>query len=126
MDLRDEFYDDPIRALSKVLNMSWLEVFDEIIPLARDLQCSFNEKACYERYLMDKGFVYVGISNKKGSKRPTVESFAEFTGRILKGSRYFVNIANHNVAIVDGIYYNTWDCGHKSLYGFWCLPEHKC
>ena len=121
MDLKDEYYDDPIRALSKVFEISWLEVFDSIIPLARSMQCSFLEKKCYEKYLSDCGLVYTGISNKKGSVRPTVREFAEEH----KKGRYFVTVANHTVAVVDGFYYNTWDCGHKSMYGYWCLPEDK-
>ena len=118
LDLRDRYYDDPIRALTKVLNMTWVEVYDELVPLARMMQCSVLEKTCYERYLSDKGFIYKGVSNKKGSKRPTVE---EFTLDHRTGI-YFLNIANHCVASVDGTYYNTWDCGYKSLYGYWYLP----
>ena len=116
-DLKDTYYDDPIRALTKILNLSWVEVFDDMVTYARELQCSFVEKQCYDLYLMDKGFIYVGVSNKKGTKRPTVESFT----REHKEGRYFLNIANHSVASVDGFYYNTWDCGQKSLYGYWYM-----
>ena len=89
--------------------------FYEITQISRELQCPFNSKFCYELYLSRKGFEYIGISNKKGSKRPTVKEFA------LKNRKgvFYLNIANHCVAVVDGIYYDTWDCGHKSLYGYW-------
>lgn len=56
------------------------------------------------------GFTYYGISNKKGSKRPTVDGFAKEH----KGT-YLLKVANHVVA-VDGIYY---DSGYKSLYGYY-------
>lgn len=117
VDLKDRYYDDPIRALTKLLDISWLEAFDEIVPVARKMQCSIMEKTCCERLLSEKGFVYQGISNKKGSNRPTVEEFA----RDHKEGRYFLTLANHCVACVDGTYYNTWDCGWKSLYGYWYI-----
>ena len=115
-DLKDKYGDCVIRALTKVLGMSWLEVFDEITPLSREMQIPFNCKPCYEKYLTEvKGFKYVGISNSKGSKRPTVESFSKTNNH----GTYLVKVANHVVAIVDGNYYDTWDSGHKSLYGYW-------
>ena len=61
------------------------------------------------------GFEYVGISNKKGTTRPTVESFTKEH----KEGTYILRVANHIVASVDGMYYDTWDSGHKSLYGYW-------
>lgn len=64
-DKKDEQSDCVIRALCKVMNKTWLEVFDELIPIARDIQCNPNSKPCYKRYLEEHGFEYVGISNKK-------------------------------------------------------------
>lgn len=113
-DLKDEYGDCVMRALSKVMNKTWLEMFDDITPLSRELQCPFNCKTCYETYLKNNGFVYHGISNKKGSKRPTVESFAKEH----KKGTYYLNVANHCVAVVNGVYYDTWDSGYKSLYGY--------
>lgn len=113
-DLKDNSCDCVIRALTKVMNKSWLEIFNELIPYARKFQYMPNQKECYETYLKDNGFVYVGISNKKGSKRPTVKSFAKEN----KEGTYLLNVANHVVAVVDGKYFDTWDCGEKSLYGY--------
>ena len=74
-----------------------------------------NSKPAYEKYLLDNGFKYGIISVKKGSKRPTVESF---TKEHKKGT-YILRVAHHVVASVDGLYYDTGKCGHKSLYGYW-------
>ncbi len=117
-DLKDKVGDCQIRAFCKVLGLTWLEAFDLTIPICRELQtytifdCDLTKtKAAMEKL----GFVYTGISNKKGTKRPTVESFAKShpTGR------YIVTVARHVVAVVDGKYYDTWDSGKKSLYGFY-------
>ena len=114
-DLKDNYGDCVIRPLTKVLDMEWLKVFDSLLPYARELQCMPNGKPCYEKFLKDNGFSYVGISNKKGSKRPTVDRFAKDH----KTGTYVLRVANHVVAVVNGYYYDTWDSGEKSLYGYW-------
>lgn len=114
-DIKDEYGDCVVRALTKVMNKTWIEVFNELIQYAIEIQCMPNDKICYERYLKSNGFVYHGISNKKGSKRPTVESFTKEH----KEGTFFLNVANHVVAVVDGMYYDTWDSGQCCLYGYY-------
>ncbi len=114
-DIKDEHGDCVIRALTKATNKDWFTIFDELIPYARELPALPNNKVAYEKYLLDNGFKYFGISNRKGSKRPTVLGFAESH----EEGTYVLNIANHMVSVVDGRYYDTWNCGWKSLYGFW-------
>lgn len=117
-DLKDEYGDCTIRALTKALGVTWLEAFDLIIPFCREYQCSniFGIPNKLEAQIMSQlGFKYYGISNARGSKRPTVASFA----KTHKSGTYILNVANHEVAVVDGIYYDTWDCGYKSLYGYY-------
>ena len=79
-DLKDKYGDCTIRALSKVFDCSWLDAFDMIIPYCREYQCSniFDVPNKTEQEIFKKlGFSYTGISNKKGSKRPTVDEFAK-------------------------------------------------
>lgn len=117
-DISDKVGDCQIRAFCKVLNLTWLEAFDLTIPVCRELQtytifdCDLKKtKAAMEKM----GFNYTGVSNKKGTKRPTVDSFAKDhpTGS------YIVTVARHVVAVVDGKYYDTWDSGDKSMYGYY-------
>ena len=114
-DLKDDYGNCVIRAFTKVLNKEWMQVFEELLPIVREFQCMPDEKTCYEKYLKSNGFAYHGISNKAGSKRPTVDSFAKEH----KQGCFFLILANHVVAVVDGIYFDTWDSGDKSLYGYW-------
>ena len=104
-----------MRALTKVTGKTWRQVFDELLPYAYELQCMPNGKKCYESYLKANGFEYHGISNKKGSKRPTVDRFTKDH----KDGVYFLNVANHCVASVDGFYYDTWESGECCMYGYW-------
>jgi len=116
-DIKDRFGDCTIRALSKALNVSWVEAFDKTVPLCREAQVSglFSAPVDIKRPLLERlGFKYVGVSNKKGTKRPTVDSFAKDH----PAGTYICNVANHEVAVVDGKYYDTWDSGECSLYGY--------
>ena len=114
-DIKDEYGDCVIRAITKATNKSWLEVFDDMIPVSREMQVPFNCKPCYSKYLENLGFKYFGISNAKGTKRPTVENFAKEH----KDGTYILRVANHIVTCSNGKYFDTWDCGRKSLYGYW-------
>lgn len=114
-DKKDEQSDCVIRALCKVMNKTWLEVFDELLPSARELQCMPNSKPCYEAFLLNHGFVYQEISNKKGTKLPTVDSFTKDH----KEGVYVLRATHHIIALVDGNFYDVWDSGDCCLYGYW-------
>ena len=117
-DLKDKYGDCQIRALSKALNISWVEAFDLTIPICREFQTStiFGGSCNIGKDNLAKlGFRYVGVSNKKGTKRPTVDSFAKDH----PVGTYICKVAHHVVAVVDGKYYDTWDCGDCSMYGYY-------
>ena len=121
-DVRDQFGDCQIRALSKALQCSWLEAFDRAIAVCREEQVSliFDAPVDVRSRMLDKlGFDYHGVSNARGRKRPTVDSFAKDHP---KGT-YICAVAHHEVAVVDGKYYDTWDCGSRSMYGYFELRE---
>lgn len=120
-DLKDDYGDCVVRSLTKATGKEWLTVFDELAVIARGFQCMPNSKPAYEEYLKRNGFEYFGISNKKGSKRPTVQGFSKDNN----SGTYVLVVANHLVCSADGVYYDTWDCGEKSLYGYWRLKEEQ-
>ena len=117
-DLKDKVGDCQIRAFCKALGLTWLEAFDLTIPICRELQtytifdCDLKKT---KEAMQTLGFVYTGVSNKKGSKRPTVDEFA----KAHPVGTYIASVARHVVAIVDGKYFDTWDSGHKSMYGWY-------
>jgi hypothetical protein len=57
----------------------------------------------------------VGAKAAKGTRRGTVDSFAQAHPK----GRYLLRVANHFVTVVDGFYYDIWDCGCKSVYGYY-------
>lgn len=123
-DIKDKFGDCTIRALSKALNCTWLEAFDRMIPFCREAQVSniFDCDIKTRKGIMERlGFDYTGISVSDGKERPTVAKFAEKH----RSGTFILNVAHHEVACVDGKYYDTWDSGRKSLYGYFTLREEN-
>lgn len=117
-DLKDRFGDCQVRALCKALDLTWVEAFDLTIPICREVQTyTIFGGSCDigKANLAKLGFVYHGVSNKRGTTRPTVDSFAKDhpTGR------FICKVAHHVVAVVDGKYFDTWDSGSCSMYGYY-------
>ncbi len=117
-DIKDETGDCQIRALSKALNLSWTNTFDLIIPICRKHLISEIFSGCHPKTkaaMKELGFKYHGVYARHGVKRPTVDSFA---GQHGKGA-YILRTAGHAVAVKDGKYYDTWDCGRCEVYGYY-------
>lgn len=113
LDKKDRTGDCQIRALSKVLNLSWLDTFDLIIPLCRKYQISevfSGDHLVTKKALKELGFRYCAVPRKT-----TVSEFA----RMHKRGSYIVRVYNHAVAVVGGRYYDTWDSGDCKLYGYY-------
>jgi hypothetical protein len=105
-----------VRAVSKAIREDWETVYTMLCLTGKSLYRMPNERDTYSVVLEKYGFKYHGISNAKGSKRPKV---SEFAGKH-KGIAV-LRLANHLVAVEDGYYWDIWDCGNKSLYGYWSL-----
>lgn len=104
-----------VRALSIAFQSEWDDIYKHLCELGFSLKLMPNDKDCYKTFLANTGFQRTGISNKKGSKRPTVDSFAaEHPSGV-----YVLEVAHHIVTVKDGKYYDVWNSGSKSLYGYW-------
>lgn len=112
---KKETGDCVVRALCKATDKDWDAIYKELFELGFELKVMPNSDEAWKEYVKRNGFIHHKISNKKGSKRPTVASFAKEH----KEGTFVLNVANHIVTVKDGYYFDTWDCGHKSLYGFY-------
>jgi hypothetical protein len=112
---KKEVGDCVVRAFCKALGKNWDEVYLELCLLGLELKAMPNCDVTWKAFAERNGFIKHSIKVPKGSRRPTVYSFSE---QHKKGT-YILNVANHIVTVVDGYYYDTWDSGDKSLYGFY-------
>ena len=117
LDLKDEYGDCTIRALSKVFDVSWIDAYEMTVPITRKYQIlpNFFFYAKHSDTIADTlGLQRGKITNKRGTTRPTVDEFAKSH----PNGTYLLKVAHHVVACVNGKYYDTWDCGYKPLYGY--------
>lgn len=114
-DMADKRCDCSIRAVAKALDVDWEESYKRLCELGlqfHDVPTSWN---LIGHLLSSLCFDYVGLKIQKGKKRPTVKSFA----REHKSGTYLLQCASHVVTVIDGKYYDTWDCGDCSVYSYY-------
>lgn len=116
-DLKDNSGDCAVRAVCLVEDISWLEAYDIMYKYSRVVQSPMNCKIGFEEIMRQLGYTYVGVSNKKGSKRPTVAQISKTLAK--ENKKAVAVVSNHYVGVKDGNYYDVWDSGYKSLYGYW-------
>ena len=116
---KKEVCDCVVRAMCKATGKEWNEVYRRLCEIGFEEKAMPNEKVCYERFLQENGFVKMNISNRKGSKRPTVNEMAV---KSEDGKTYVCQVANHLVTAKDGYYWDIWESGNKSLYSYFVKP----
>ena len=104
-----------VRAIVTATNEKWEDVYMDLCRLGLEMKDMPNSKPVWKKYLDNRSFTKYSIKVTKGSKRPTVESFTKDH----KKGTYILSVANHLTVCKDGNYIDSWDCGNKSLYGYW-------
>ncbi|MFP3726430.1 hypothetical protein U8V72_14680, partial [Priestia filamentosa] len=108
-----------VRALCKATGEDWDTIYKELFKIGLGLKVMPNSDEAWKHYLIDKGFIYHKLIIKRGTKRPTVDSFA----RSNRKGTYVLRVAQHLVTCEDGYYYDLYDSGDHSLYGYWEKPK---
>lgn len=102
--------DCTIRAYCAAEGLSWDEAYDIASQAGKDNAYMPNDKSTVEKIITEK-FGYEVCKLEKGEKKLTV---SEFAIKYNVGT-YLVMVARHLVAVVDGQYYDSWDCGDKKV-----------
>lgn len=102
-----------VRALSIATGKTWLQVYDELVKLGRELLELPNGNATYQNYL-DKIATRIPAKyeGSRGNKRHTPQTLP-------KTGLYVMSQANHLVTIKNGRVRDTWDSSNKSAYIIW-------
>lgn len=104
------------RALCQATNVPWTDVLK--------MQCDEALRSCYdptsdkvfEALLEKMGFTKVGKPFKANGKTYCV---CEMDGLLSPTDIAVLKVANHWVCAKGGQYIDTWDCGCKSVYGYY-------
>ena len=106
--------DCAVRAVSKALGYPWYHTYDKLCEIGRKMQMMPNEREVVGKLLEKEGFTWVAIKVSKGKKRPKVSDFAKDNT-----NPAVMSLRGHYSSSVGGKYYDIWDCGGYSLYGYW-------
>lgn len=101
-----------IRAISKTENISWLEAFDLLIKTARDNFMMPNQDDLLDILLPQLGYEKHTFSS---TSRAIMEYFVH---RHPQGT-YIARTPKHITAVVDGKFYDTWDCSRRYVSSYW-------
>lgn len=107
-----------IRAICKVLGKDWEDVYIGLCYEGLIYNDMPSANYVWGMYLRKYGF----IQNSVPSTCPDCISVMKFAEDHPKG-RYLLACQNHVVAVVDGIYYDTWDSGHEVILYFYSKEE---
>lgn len=100
-----------VRAISTAMREDWITVYRELCDLGAELYDMPFNKDVFGEYLKRKGWIWYPCKSENG-KRPKVCNFDKANSAILRVANHLVYVSNHE-------YYDTWDCGNKSVYGYW-------
>lgn len=114
-DLKDRQGDCCIRAICKFFDIEWVQAFDKLVKYARETQTMINSMDNVTLYMDSIGIPYTSIYRE----RMTVSEFAKKHKVCAYICYVRAGFGTHLVCIQDGIYYDTWDCGDKIIYGYW-------
>lgn len=103
-----------VRAIAKAEKKTWLETHDALTKIAREQYTVLNDKMAYTEYLSKYPKIDVMHEVNGRRKRYTVGQIA----KEMKGT-YVIRVANHLTTVVDGNYYDIWDCGDRCAYVIW-------
>ena len=103
------------RAIAKASNFNWGVVYRALCAIGNQDFCMPNEKRAYEKYLNQLGFSKRPMPRFPDNSRYTVMEFANANPKGI----FVISVANHLTCIVDGVLYDTWNCGGKSVGNFY-------
>ena len=106
--------DGLIRAISTALQEDWDTVYYELMLEGFGLKDVFTEAYVWGSYLYRNGFNR-HIKDEKCPKYYTVRNFADDNP---KGT-YVVCTGEDVVTVIDGYYYDIYDCGDKAVVYYW-------
>jgi hypothetical protein len=106
--------DCTVRAVSKVLDMSWQEVYVGVCVEGGFMHMMPSTNAVWNSYLEKFGFKRYPVSNTC----PNCYTIRDFCKDNPYG-KYLVATDEHVVAVVDGNYYDTGDCGYETVIYYW-------
>lgn len=103
-----------VRAISKALDRCWERVYSELSVRGLMMGDMPSANSVWGEYLYDNGFIREPIP----STCPVCYTVEKFCQDNPKGT-YVLALDGHAVAVVDGVYYDSWDSGNQTVLFAW-------
>lgn len=105
--------DCTVRALMVTEGWDWYKAYDFLCDCGKIVMDMPSSMSALKEAAKRLGYKKAAIKIEKGSKRPTPASITkEFNSTMI------LSLAGHVVGCKNGNYYDTWDCGNKSVYTY--------
>ena len=105
---RQHVEDCVIRAICIATGRYWLDVYDELCAVGREVYNMPSSNSVWGLYLYRLGFEPFLLPEAC----PSCVTVREFTRRFPIGI-YIIGTGSHAIAVRDGDYYDTWDSGDE-------------
>lgn len=109
-----------IRAISKVMGLSWNEAFFAVMAEAFTLKGMPSENSVWGSYLKSNGFKRYAIPDYC----PNCYTIKDFCDDHFSGT-YIAATGSHVVACVDGDYFDSWDSGKEIPVYYWSKKDDE-
>ena len=115
-----------IRALSRGMNIPYNDLYKELFDFSIKCGYMLNDKKCYERFLISKGWVKVKQPRKDDNTKYTGKEFCKEIQNYTFNypERIIAHIGGHHVvAIVDGVINDIWDSSNKCIGNYYVQKD---
>lgn len=116
--LGKEVPDCVVRAIAIALNLSWYEVFDRLVEIARIDANMPSADTVWGHLLYSYGFEPFILPQSC----PRCITVNAFTKEFPYGT-YIIGTGSHAVAVIDGNYYDSWNSGNEIPSFFWRIYD---
>lgn len=107
-----------VRALSILLDLPWYEVYTGLCSLGFEMCEMPSSNNVWGRYLQEKGFKRYPLPDTC----PLCYTVMDFCEENPKGE-FLLALNEHVVYVLNGRYYDSWDCGRKVPLFVWKEKE---
>ncbi len=105
-----------VRAITIAVEGDYLEVRKHLNRIKKELkETSYKNRKFMNKYTKLNGWKKISFPAIKGQPRMRGTDFV----KLYPKGTYILKLAKHVVAVVDGVYLDTWDCTEKMIYNAW-------
>ena len=116
--LRNQVGDCVIRAIAKAENKSWDEAYAAVCLEGAFLGDMPTANAVWGSWLKKQGYRRYPIEDKEKDGYTVADFCADHPQGV-----FILAMQSHVVAVCDGRYFDTWDCGNEEPIYYWCKKE---